>query len=112
MEGHFAESFANLTLKWPNFVDCTCAALGYREVEKQVRKMGRSDTLLVGSDFSLFTLAFGIGQVAYTDLPEADQRAILGLNAVRLLERTRWFRRDSMSKLTGGNTTKTGGWYG
>jgi predicted TIM-barrel fold metal-dependent hydrolase len=98
MEGHFAGYYADLTVKLPNFVDCTCAALGYREVENQVRRMGRSDSLLVGSDFSLFSLAFGIGQVAYTALPEEDQRAILGQNAIRIMERMRWFRRSLISK--------------
>jgi predicted TIM-barrel fold metal-dependent hydrolase len=99
MDGHFSESGADRTLAFPNFLSCTCAAMTYRQVEEQVRRMGRSDTVLAGSDFSLFTLAFGIGQVAYTTLPESDQRAILGLNAIRFMERTVWFNRSLIKKL-------------
>jgi predicted TIM-barrel fold metal-dependent hydrolase len=105
MEGHFAASYADLTLKVPNFVDCTCAALHYREVENQVRRTGRGDTLLVGSDFSLFSLAFGIGQIAYSAMSEDDQRAILGMNAIRIMERTSWFKLDMIAKLNGRQIT-------
>ena len=98
LEGHFAPAWNALAMRYPNFRDCTCAAMRYDEVGEEVRRAGRSDTLLVGSDFSLFQLGFGVGMVAYADLPEADKEAILGRNALALLERTRWFDKKMMRK--------------
>lgn len=92
MAGHFSPRINDLTASQPNLVDCTCAAMHYRSVEREVRRIGTSRTMLVGSDFPLFHLGFGIGMVAYADLDEADKRAIVGLNALRLLRRTDWFR--------------------
>ena len=41
-------------------------------------------------------LAFGIGALAYAGIPEQDKRNLLGLNAVKLLERTDWFQRSML----------------
>jgi hypothetical protein len=94
VEGHFNPSRSHLSLEHRNYLDCTCAALAPDAVATEVRRLGRSDALLVGSDFSLFSLSFGIGMVAYAEIPEEDKRNILGLNALRLLERTDWFHRS------------------
>ena len=91
MAGHFDPSINDLALQHANLRDCTCAALHYAAVEAEVKRLGRSDTMLVGSDFSLIQLGFGIGMVAYAEIPEQDKKNILGLNALRLLQRTRWF---------------------
>ena len=98
MEGHFSPAFNDLAIRYPNFKDCTCAAMLYDEVGREVRRTVRSDTLLAGSDFSLFHLGFGIGMVAYADIPEEAKEEILGRNAITLLERTRWFERGMIAK--------------
>jgi hypothetical protein len=99
MEGHFRPSFSDLAKDHTNVVDCTCAAMAPDAVELEFKRIGRSDTMLVGSDFNLFNLAFGIGMIAYADIPEQDKQNILGLNAVKLMERTKWFK-HSMLKCT------------
>jgi predicted TIM-barrel fold metal-dependent hydrolase len=87
MEGHFNPSINDLCLVHPNLKDCTCAAHGFKAIEKEVKRLGRSDTMLVGSDFGLFQLGFGLGAVAYADLPEDDKEAIAGGNAVELMKK-------------------------
>ena len=89
--GHMSPPINDLAGEHANLRDCTCAALLYQQVAQEVRRLGTSQTMLVGSDFSLFHLGFGIGMVAYADIPEADKRNILGLNALKLLRRTAWF---------------------
>jgi predicted TIM-barrel fold metal-dependent hydrolase len=91
MSGHIDRTIHALALAHANLCDCTCAAMRPDELADEVRRHGRSDRLLVGSDFGLFCLAFGIGMVAYADIDEEHKRNILGRNAVRLLERTRWY---------------------
>jgi predicted TIM-barrel fold metal-dependent hydrolase len=91
MAGHFSSATNDLACRQANFKDCTCAAMPPDEVGNEVRRLGRSDTMLVGSDFGLFCLAFGIGMIAYAEMAEEHKRNILGLNAVKLLERTAWY---------------------
>ena len=98
MDGHFRVASRDLCAEHTNVCDCTCAAMVPDEVRVEVARRGRSDNLLVGSDIGLLCLAFGIGMVAYADIPEPDKRNILGLNAIRLLERTRWFRKPMIRK--------------
>lgn len=90
VSGHFWPECNDVACRCPNVKNCSCAAMQYGALEQEVRRLGRSDTLLVGSDFALFALSFGLGMVAYADLPESDKENILGLNALRLLRRTRW----------------------
>jgi len=92
MAGHFNPSINDLANRHANLVDCTCAAMQFGSIEHEVRRLGTSRTMLVGSDFPLFQLGFGIGMVAYAGMAEDDKHAILGLNALRLLHRTGWFR--------------------
>jgi len=96
--GHFGPDYYRPVLDYPNFYDCTCAAQSYNCVDREVRQHRDSEKLLVGSDFSLFQLGFGVGMIAYTEMPEADKEAILGRNALTLLERTRWFERGMVRK--------------
>ena len=99
MGGHFNPGLNELAGEAPNVVNCTCAACGPDAVGAEVKRLRRSHALLVGSDFNLFCLSFGIGMIAYADIPEQDKRNILGVNAVRLMARTKWFK-SSMLKCT------------
>jgi len=101
MSGHFDPTIIRLAGEYSNLRDCTCAAMGYKAVENEVRRAGRSDTMLVGSDFSLFKLSFGVGMIVFADIPEQDKQNILGLNAIRLMQRTRWFGEVKMAKKMG-----------
>lgn len=92
MGGHFNPALNEMAGTVPNVTNCTCAAMRPDAVGDEVKRLGRSRALLVGSDFGLFCLAFGVGMVAYAAIPETDKQNILGLNAVRLLERTQWFK--------------------
>lgn len=47
---------------------------------------------------SLFQLGFGVGMIAYADMPETAKEDILGRNALQLLERTQWFERGMVRK--------------
>lgn len=98
ISGHCSPRINDLAREHPNLRDCTCAAHGYRELEAELRRIGRSDTMLLGSDFGLLELCFGIGMLAYAELPEQDKQNVLGLNALRLLRRTRWFGELRFSK--------------
>jgi len=98
MEGHFWPGFTDMAGSRSNLVNNICAASSPDAIGKEVRRVGRSDTLLVGSDFALFCLAFGIGMVAHADMPEQDKRNILGLNALKLLQRTSWFEPSILMK--------------
>lgn len=96
--GHFGPDYYRKVLEYPNFFDCTCAAQAYNCVDSEVRQHQDSEKLLVGSDFSLFQLGFGVGMIAYAEMPETDKEKILGRNALTLLERTRWFERGMVRK--------------
>jgi len=91
ISGHFNGRINDLAREYPNLRDCTCAAQSPDSVGNEVKRLGRSDTMLVGSDFGLFCLAFGIGMVAYAEIEESHKRNLLGLNAVKIMERTKWY---------------------
>ncbi len=76
-----------------NLYDCTCAGQSPDWVEHEVKRCGSSTSMLVGSDFPLFCLAFGTGMIVYTTLPESDKQNILGRNALRILERISWYEK-------------------
>jgi predicted TIM-barrel fold metal-dependent hydrolase len=91
ISGHMSAPINDLAAEFANLRDCTCAAMHYGEVGEEVRRLGRSDTMLLGSDFALMELGFGLGMVAYADIPEQDKLNILGRNALELLRRVSWF---------------------
>lgn len=97
--GHADPRINDIASTFSNLYDCTCAAQTPDWITNEFKRCGTSRTMLVGSDFPLFCLAFGVAMVAYAQMPEADKQDILGRNTVRLLERTRWFER-SMLKCT------------
>jgi predicted TIM-barrel fold metal-dependent hydrolase len=45
-----------------------------------------ADRLLFGSDLTDLPIGWGIGQIAYARIPEADKRLILGGNLRRLMD--------------------------
>ncbi len=91
LSGHGVDRFINdLACTHENIRDCTCAARELNAIKDEVNRLGRSDTLLVGSDFNLFYLGFGIGMVAYADISEEAKRDIIGRNAIRRLNRIAW----------------------
>lgn len=92
VSGHVNPAINILARDCPNLFDCTCAAMDYREVEHEVERLGRSDSMLVGSDFGLFQLGFGVGMVAYARIDEEHKRRILGLNALEILKRVSSFK--------------------
>ncbi|HOS44140.1 MAG TPA: amidohydrolase family protein, partial [Armatimonadota bacterium] len=96
--GHFSPGWHDLAVRYPNMRGCTCAAMAPESITHEYARLGRSDVMLVGSDFSLFQLGFGLGMVAYADIPEAAKADILGGNAIRLMERTGWFTRGMIRK--------------
>ena len=79
IDGHFNFTTPLLGKTFTNLFDCTCAGTGADMVESEVGKIGTSRTLLVGSDFNLFSMSFGVGMVAYARLPEKDKQNILGI---------------------------------
>jgi predicted TIM-barrel fold metal-dependent hydrolase len=86
LSGHGVDAAVNdLACRYKNIKDCTCAAMSLDEVGKEIERIGRSDTMLVGSDFALFSLAFGIGMIAFAGLAEPQKRAIMGGNALEVL---------------------------
>lgn len=99
INGHMAHHLMERAGRYSNFYVCTCAAMVPDELGGVVAQAGRSDKLLVGSDFNLFCLAFGPGMLAYSTMSDADQRRILGLNALRLLRRQGWWH-DGLLRCT------------
>ncbi len=98
LSGHMNRQMNDLAAVYANLRDCSCAALHYQDLAKEVKRLKTSETMLVGSDFPLFQLGFGIGMVAYADLPEPDKQNILGLNALKVLRRAAWFGELKFSK--------------
>ena len=87
LEGHGVFPDVNdLACIHSNLKMSTCGAQKYLEVEMEVQRLGRSDTMMLGSDFTIFHLGFGIGMVAYAEIDERDKYNIIGNNAIRLLE--------------------------
>jgi predicted TIM-barrel fold metal-dependent hydrolase len=90
ISGQMSRPINELAHECQNLYVCTCDAYLHDHAE-ELAATGRADRLLVGSDFSLFYLGFGVGVVGYTAIPEPDKVSILGGNALRLLERMPWF---------------------
>ena len=99
LAGHISPPVNDLAKEFPNLRDCTCAAMAPDALAKEVKRCGSSSTMLLGSDIGLFTLAFGLGMLAYADMAEQDKRNILGLNSLELLKRMAWFKLEEHPRL-------------
>lgn len=97
--GHISQTANNLAKEFSTIRDCLCAAMSFDAVGKEVKRIGTSETILVGSDVGLFPLSFGLGMVAYADITDADKRNILGLNALKLLSKMKWFNVEDFPRL-------------
>jgi predicted TIM-barrel fold metal-dependent hydrolase len=93
LNGHGGELHARLGREFPNVYANSCSMMAHRSVEELVAHCG-AEHLTLGSDFSLFQLGWGVGPVAYAEIPGADKLAILGGNAMKILSRMAWFRGD------------------
>jgi predicted TIM-barrel fold metal-dependent hydrolase len=93
INGHGGVVHARLGQVYANIYANSCAMNWHRSVEELVAEFG-SEHLTLGSDFSLFQLGFGLGPIAYAEIPEADKQAILGANAMRIFGGMEWFRSD------------------
>ncbi len=86
IQGHPHMLYKHLIRKYPNMYICTCAGIHFRTTETLVDAFG-ADKVLLGSDSVIFDPTFGIGSVAFSDIPEEAKRKILGENANKLMER-------------------------
>ena len=91
----------DMAMARPNLMECTCAAQSYGEVEREVLRLERADTLVVGSDFTIFHIGFGIGMVAYARISETDKLAIIGGNAIDMIEHAGLADAVSLGRLGG-----------
>ena len=105
VNGHGSVVHARLGQAYANIYANSCAMNWHRSVEELVAECG-SGHLTLGSDFSLFQLGFGLGPIAYAEIPEADKRAILGGNAMRIFGGMEWFRSDPPAGLRKEGTEK------
>jgi predicted TIM-barrel fold metal-dependent hydrolase len=93
MHGHGSIEIAELAQSVPNVRANVCAMAHYRDIDRFVNAHG-AQSLLLGSDFNLFQLGFGIGPVAFAAISEQDKVSILGLNAIQVMKRMAWYVRD------------------
>ncbi|NLO73767.1 MAG: amidohydrolase family protein [candidate division WS1 bacterium] len=82
--GHSTTEYVEVAQRHPNLYICTCPLHNYNQAEEFVELYG-ADRLLFGSDLLDLPIAWGMGQIMYARLPEADKRKILGENLQRLL---------------------------
>ncbi len=98
LNGHGGDRQASIGRLYPNVYANSCSFMNVGDTERLVRRYG-SKQFTLGSDFSLFQLGWGVGPIAYADIPEADKAAILGGNAMRIFGRAEWFRKDPPAPL-------------
>ena len=84
--GHTTREYAQLVKRVDNLFICTCPLLGWHQTEEYVELYG-ADRLLFGSDLTDLPIGWGMGQIAYANIPEADKRLILGGNLKRLMDK-------------------------
>jgi predicted TIM-barrel fold metal-dependent hydrolase len=84
--GHTTIKYAGVMKEYKNLYVCTCPVRDPRIVETVVDAIG-ADRFLFGSDLTDLPIAWGIGQILFAHIPEADKRKILGDNLKELLTR-------------------------
>ena len=96
LNGHGDVNYATLGADVPNVFANVCAMIQHGDIADLVRRCGAKH-LLLGSDFGLFQAGFGIGPVAFADIPEEDKLDILGRNALAIFERMEWWAPSRLS---------------
>ena len=84
--GHSTTEYVDLCREVDNLFICTCPFLAWEQTEQSVELYG-ADRILFGSDLTDLPIAWGLGQIMYANIPEADKRKILGENLLGLIER-------------------------
>jgi hypothetical protein len=84
--GHANSTFVDLCREVDNVYICTCPLLAWNQTEEYVKLYG-ADRILFGSDLTDLPISWGLGQVLYARISEADKRKILGENFRRLMDR-------------------------
>lgn len=84
--GHSTMEHVDLVRDVDNLYICTCPFLGWEETERYVAAYG-ADRILFGSDLMDLPITWGLGQILYARIPEADKRKILGENLLGLMQR-------------------------
>jgi len=86
IQGHATLAYADVCREVDNLFICTCPLLDWQATEHIVDAYG-ADRILFGSDLTDLPVAWGLGQVLYANIPEADKRKILGENLRGLMDR-------------------------
>jgi predicted TIM-barrel fold metal-dependent hydrolase len=84
--GHTTLAFAEVAKEVNNLFICTCPCIDWGFTEKLVAAYG-ADRILFGSDLTDLPIGWGMGQILYARIPEADKRNIMGGNMKALLKK-------------------------
>ena len=84
--GHSTLAFGEVTRDHENLYICTCPCIDWGFPEKLVESYG-ADRILFGSDLTDLPIGWGMGQIMYARISEAEKRLILGENLQRLMAR-------------------------
>lgn len=83
--GHTTSAFVDVCKQVDNLYICTCPLLAWNQTEQYVEMYG-ADRILFGSDLTDLPISWGLGQIMYARISEADKRKILGENLLRIME--------------------------
>jgi predicted TIM-barrel fold metal-dependent hydrolase len=86
IQGHSTFAYADVCRQVENLFICTCPFLGWNQTEDMVAAYG-AERILFGSDLTDLPIAWGLGQVLYARITEADKRKILGENYLGLMRK-------------------------
>ncbi len=86
ISGHSAGDYGEVTRAVDNLYICTCPFLAWGQTEAWVDIYG-ADKILFGSDLTDLPISWGLGQIMYSTISEADKRKILGENLLGLMQR-------------------------
>jgi len=84
--GHSYDCYGKVFEQVPNVFLCTCPFLAMDQTERFTNIYG-CDRILFGSDLMDLPIGWGIGQIAYARIAEADKRKILGGNLRALMQK-------------------------
>jgi predicted TIM-barrel fold metal-dependent hydrolase len=84
--GHTTLAYVDVTKRVDNLFICTCPLLGWEQTELFVKHYG-AERILFGSDLTDLPIAWGLAQIMYAKISEADKRKILGENLKVLMKK-------------------------